>query len=374
MRKIFFALYILFINLSSGQAGPQAIAKSDRLLWKLPMDSAVDFDIASKCEIIVFIEAFNEILKYNEAKLIEITNRKSINFESIKTWQNKTKIVLIGNLNALHKNALDDVVKIPEKNTWETIANLKLHNKFPVSLEKWHENSKAFYEYYIYEQIRLAGLSPKLSSEIATINENEITGTAFNQKHFLLTFDDGPTPANGNTDKTIKTLAELNLSCVFYVLGNAFEERLKSTSSEKLLKLYQNQSIASHGQEHVSHQKLQTWKSSLDFTENIIKSVSKQNIVDFRPPYGQRTKEIATYLDKKNEKIILWNLDSQDWNAKINADEVANRQITLMLLWRKGILLFHDVHAKAQKAVPTIYNYFKKCEIVWVEPSYLNKI
>jgi hypothetical protein len=40
-----------------------------------------------------------------------------------------------------------------------------------------------------------------------------------------------------------------------------------------------------------------------------------------------------------------------------------------MLLWRKGILLFHDVHSKAQTAVPIIKEYFKKANINWVDPT-----
>ena len=62
-------------------------------------------------------------------------------------------------------------------------------------------------------------------------------------------------------------------------------------------------------------------------------------------------------------------MDSQDWNKDITARQVADRQITLMLLWRKGILLFHDVHYKAQTAVPIIKEYFKKANINWVDPT-----
>jgi peptidoglycan/xylan/chitin deacetylase (PgdA/CDA1 family) len=51
---------------------------------------------------------------------------------------------------------------------------------------------------------------------------------------------------------------------------------------------------------------------------------------------------------------VLWNLDSQDWNPKIAAAAVPDRMLTLMALWRHGILLFHDTHAKAAHALPAI--------------------
>jgi len=37
-----------------------------------------------------------------------------------------------------------------------------------------------------------------------------------------------------------------------------------------------------------------------------------------------------------------------------------------MLLWRKGILLFHDIHSKAQKVTPIIHSYFKDTDITWM--------
>jgi hypothetical protein len=40
-----------------------------------------------------------------------------------------------------------------------------------------------------------------------------------------------------------------------------------------------------------------------------------------------------------------------------------------MLLWRKGIILFHDVHPKAEIAVPAINEYFKDCPVKWLTPE-----
>lgn len=374
MKTKIIPFFLFVFAISWGQYGPQNIAKSNRNLWVLPMESSKDFDVASKCEMLVFIEVFTKYSSYNEEKIKKLTKLKSVNTTSIEHWKKETQKLLVENINALEKEALNDVVKIPTKATWENISTLKLEAKIPEKLANWYTNSKAFYENYIYEQIRLAALNPKITSEIATLNSNEITGKEFEQKHFLLTFDDGPTSKKGNTDKTLKMLAKNNLSGIFYVLGNAFQNRKKTSSIQELKDLYKNQTVASHGKEHLSHQKLITWKTSIDFTSNQIESVFEKTNISFRPPYGQRTKEIASYLEKKNEKIVLWNLDSQDWNQKITAQEVADRQITLMLLWRKGILLFHDVHPKALIAIPKIYDYFKNCHINWVDSNYLNKL
>ena len=367
-------LFVLISFFAKAQYGPKDIAKSDRALWTEPMASSTDFDIASKCEMLVFISVFNKYANYSVDEIKNFSNVKSVNITSVEKWKAETKKILLENFNSLEKESLDKIIKISQKPNWETLTNTNIEKQLSENLTDWYINSKAFYQYYVYEQIRLAALSPKITSEIETLNSNEITGKEFAQKHFLLTFDDGPTPVNGNTDKTMEMLAKYDLHAVFYALGESLQNRKSATSVASLQKLYAEQSLASHGKVHKSHQKMTDWKNSIDFTHDLIATISNKKEIDFRPPYGQRTKEVAKYLEKSNAKIVLWNLDSQDWNQKINATEVANRQITLMLLWRKGILLFHDIHPKAQKAVPTIYNYFKNCKLSWVNSNYLKEI
>lgn len=42
------------------------------------------------------------------------------------------------------------------------------------------------------------------------------------------------------------------------------------------------------------------------------------------------------------ERIVLWNIDSQDMSPGLSIQQVADRVTTLMLLWRKGIIRWHD--------------------------------
>ena len=50
--------------------------------------------------------------------------------------------------------------------------------------------------------------------------------------------------------------------------------------------------------------------------------------------------------------MALWQIDSQDWSNKVGAEASGQRVLTLMLLWRRGVLLFHDVHRKAEGGLP----------------------
>ncbi len=73
----------------------------------------------------------------------------------------------------------------------------------------------------------------------------------------------------------------------------------------------------------------------------------------------------APFFASNNLKVALWNIDSQDWNAKISNSEAAQRVLTLMLLWRRGVILFHDVHEKSAVAVPWIIEQTRSSGIVW---------
>ncbi len=370
-NKTYIILLLITVFTSFAQVGPGKIAKCDRTLWPHEINSNKSFDVASKCEMLVFAKVFNEFNEIPDAELELLIGIKKLNSNSVKIWKEATKKIIIDNFNNLSDDALLEIIAIPKKNTWETISKIAKEDNFPKNLNRWFLPSKKFYEVYLSEQIRLAAYHPRLTSEILELSKAEILGSEFAQKQFLLTFDDGPTPASGNTDKLIKVLNDYKLNGMFFVLGNALNDRLKT--SKNLADLYGENLVYSHGKEHKSHQKYENWKESLDFTSQLIdKTFPKQNgKVYFRPPYGQRNQTIFDYLDKSGSKIILWNMDSQDWSANINAQEVADRQIKLMLLWRKGILLFHDVHPKAQIAVPIIYDFFKNCGIVWINPKTL---
>ncbi|MCL9806015.1 polysaccharide deacetylase family protein [Flavobacterium amniphilum] len=367
MVKLRFLLLLLFVSNSFGQ---MLIAKIDRSVWPYPMNSKADFDVASKMEMLVFSEVLNEYSALNQTELFYKIGVKNLNVKSIRNWEAKTKNIILDNFNQLLPESLPTHVSVKKNMDWNTLTSFQLEKKIPENLKKWYQASRIFHEDYLVELYRLAALNPRITSEIAAIDGTEVNGDDFKQRHFLLTFDDGPTPATGNTDKMISVLNTRGLKGLFFVLGDNFNQRLNASSAKALQNLYEGHVVASHAKVHKSHQKFTEWQASLDFTQKVIKSVKKSDkLVYFRPPYGQRNKTVVDYVNTHQSKVVLWNMDSQDWNKDINAKEVASRQITLMLLWRKGILLFHDVHSKAQTAVPLIHDYFKKADVIWIDPN-----
>ncbi|TCI94903.1 polysaccharide deacetylase family protein [Tenacibaculum sp. M341] len=365
---ILFCLFILtpFISFAKKVDAP---ANS----WPLEMNSSKNFDIASKCEMLVFIEVFNQFDALSMAEVSTRTKVKNVKENSVSFWKKKTKKRILTNIKSLSNESLQEVVAIQKSNSWEELSKIHLQHVLPSKFQTWYQQTKLFYQSYVKEQIRLAALYPRITSEILQFSKSEIQGHNFTDKHFLLTFDDGPTKVNGNTDKLIKVLNTYDLTGMFFVLGHNLKKRLQSTSKEALINLYGNNTVLSHGDIHKSHQKYTAWKSSIDGTNTLIQDIfypeNKNELLYFRPPYGQRNKQLVNYFDTKNSKIIYWNIDSRDWSSKLNAEKVANRQIKLMLLWRKGILLFHDIHSKSQQSVPMIYKYFKNTGVKWMDSN-----
>ena len=131
---------------------------------------------------------------------------------------------------------------------------------------------------------------------------------------------------------------------MFFTVGDAVHAR-KTVSG-----LYDGHCLASHGASHQSHvtsapvaSRLDAWNAELG---------ALQPLRWFRPPYGQRTLAQVQALSKQNIAVMLWNIDSQDWQAPKDTTLVTGRVLTLMLLWRRGVVLFHDVHPVARGVLP----------------------
>lgn len=360
------ALSLLCCALHIHAAGPAMIAKVDRQLWQEPINTPESFDKASRAYVLVYGLMLQEMQKLSDTDMKTTFKIKTVNRGSVTKWLNKELALSLRNYQAAAKNCVDtdwtcvgsvtsaaDLIKKSE--TWVT--------KIPPNLSAWRVNLEQFTRTYITEQMRLAALFPAVSSEIDTFNDRELTGDAFADRQFLLTFDDGPTQAQGDTDEVLAMLAANQKSAVFFVLGENFQHRWHKTDAKTLAALYKNQCVAIHGWEHQSHAKWKKWQDSIKRTQALLISVlAKQNettgsfLALFRPPYGQRKADSGSFFQQQNLQVMLWNSDSQDWNNQVNSDDVFNRMIALMLIKRHGVLLFHDVQPKAKTALPLLFN------------------
>ncbi|WP_371369738.1 polysaccharide deacetylase family protein [Pseudomonas sp. QL9] len=335
----------------SEAAGPERVASYDRALWPEAIDTPERFDRASRQEILSFAKVMQSTPLGDASAISLFTGVKKPDIDSVHRWQEKTRQRLVSNYRAAGGVA----------NSWDDLQAAALLPLEASANERWQRVAEGFHLTYLYEQVRLAALFPAITSEILPLDGLELTGAELPDRHFALSFDDGPS-LPGQTDKTLEVLRAQEVGAFFFVLGEKLEQRLASSTAEQMRQLYASQCLGSHGYRHASHQKLGSWRDSLEQTGQLIRQIApgRQSVEPwFRPPYGQRSLELVGYLNERGGRLVLWNIDSQDWNGKMQPEAIRNRLMTLMLLWRSGIVLFHDIHPRARQVLPELLGFVR---------------
>ena len=130
--------------------------------------------------------------------------------------------------------------------------------------------------------------------------------------------------------------------------------------------LYQGQCVGTQGWQYRSHSHWVDWQSSITRSASLAQNLMPENYVPlFRPPYGQRRADSQGFFQSQGLQVALWDIDSQDEPGKLKADESAQRVLTLMLLWRKGVIVFHDTQDKARVALPQLMQATAQSGLGW---------
>jgi peptidoglycan/xylan/chitin deacetylase (PgdA/CDA1 family) len=322
------------------------VAWTDRAGWPSPVSSPKDFDLASRAEVLVFVEALSA-LSAGDVAAAEV-GLKQGDGRALEAWKQQRRVVVLENFRRAMGTCTGDEVLCPAKapDSFQALATqaTPMLESLPDTFAAWRAEARRFHALYVREQARLAMVSSRVSSEIALLDESEVTGERFGDRQFLLTFDDGPTGAGGETDALLPVLTAHGQHAVFFTVGDAVHAR-------KTVKgLYDGHCLASHGASHQSHVTSASVAGRLDAWNAELGAI--QPLRWFRPPYGQRTVAQVQALSKQGIGTMLWNIDSQDWQAPKDTSLVKGRVLTLMLLWRRGVVLFHDVHPVARDVLP----------------------
>jgi peptidoglycan/xylan/chitin deacetylase (PgdA/CDA1 family) len=356
-RSLLFIVVSFVISHSAICAGPQKVASYERVWWPETIDTKERYNRASYYENKMFQNRLETIpYPITESELSDFTKLQQVNAESANKWLSKTRQRIQENIILSQSLAGVD-------------SNISSLDLLPESYQQWREASESFYQTYLYEQLRLAALFPRITSEIDTLVDQEKTGFELQDGQFLLSFDDGPSSLKSQkTEKVINWLTSNNINGFFFLLGENIEKRQQQLSTGELASLYSQQCVASHGFQHNKHTELEYSTASLAKTDLLIKQIQpSQQPPAFRPPYGQRSTLLSQQEINIGRTMIFWNIDSQDWNRKLNQQAIADRVTSLMLLWRKGIILFHDIHDNALFALPQLNQLQIANETQWVD-------
>ncbi len=169
------------------------------------------------------------------------------------------------------------------------------------------------------------------------IYPNAIWNLPSDSKVVYLTFDDGPTPEV--TEEVLQILENYQAKATFFCIGKNIEQH------PELFKLVRTKAhhIGSHTYSH-----LNGWKSKpTDYLNDYQKGrdLAQSNL--FRPPYGRiLLKPLQTI--QKQDKVIMWDILSKDYNESLTPETVLNN--ILRNIKPGAIIVFHDSE-KAKKNV-----------------------
>jgi len=350
------------------QAAAPVIATIDRSVWPERLETPELFDVASRAEILAFAHELYLSEKLDEEGLKQRLGLRFVNVPSLNVVRHRLWLRLLENYQNAQKSCEQDAnfcVLVEDMDQLRQRAE-----EYQVSNDSFYANwarpSAAFHQRYLNELLFMAALFPQTSSEIERYNSDEMSGDEMPDRTFMLNFESGPSPADGGTDWLADFMRQQKMTATFFVLGKSLQERLDSTSVAGLQALYRQQCVGIQGWEYRSHSQWLDWQNSVQRSAALVQQVLPDNFVPlFRPPYGHRRADSGDFFRTEHLRVSLWNIDAEDDTGRLSAEQVGDRVLTLMLLWRKGTVVFHDVANKAQSALPLLLANTAQSELIW---------
>ena len=161
----------------------------------------------------------------------------------------------------------------------------------------------------------------------ANLNQGEIimlskvVSTSKRPGMFTFTFDDG---VSKNVEELLEILDNQKLKITFFIIG----ETLKIKGNADLLKSAHEKGhiIGNHTWSHQDITKLNNEDliREINDTTNKIAEITGERPKYFRPPYGALTEAIGYKIINMGYKILLWNVDTQDWNRTHSQTDLLN--------------------------------------------------
>ncbi|MGO4311527.1 polysaccharide deacetylase family protein [Pseudomonas sp. KB_15] len=349
-------------------AAPGDVATLDRSTWPEKLGNPTLFDVASRAEILMFSSVLLTSESLDEPALAQRLGLRTINLESVNRVRQRMWQRLLASYNFAQQSCDQDASFCFLVEDMPTLHEQAA--RFQVSADsyyiKWAEPSRVFHTQYLDEQLRKAALFPQTSSEVDRFGDYERTGDEMHDRLFLLTFDSAANAVPDNTAWVTEYLRKSNMSGTFFVLGKDIQARLAEHSVSDLHATYSTQCIGIQGWEFRSHSHWQDWQDSVRRSAELVKSKLPENYVPlFRPPDGQRRSDAEGFFKAQGLQVALWDIDAQDGAGKLKGNPSAQRVLTLMLLWRHGVINFNVKQDGVKTALPWLVTQTAPVGIGW---------
>lgn len=198
------------------------------------------------------------------------------------------------------------------------------------------------------------------AGDAAREEPGEIFGLGLPTKTVVLTFDDGP--HRRYSDEIAAILKQYGAPAVFFNVGRNLgsldpdgKPRLGPGAGVSRRLMAEGYVLGNHSFSHakLSRESGDALKAEIFNTDTLLKAVNPDRSSLFRFPYGAHNGEGLHMLEAAHLKSVMWNIDSLDWADPVPAS-IAERVLKEVDRAGRGIILFHDIHDRAVKALPTI--------------------
>ena len=356
--RIAFVLLAGLLSLAA-QAAPSPQATLDRTLWPEQLDSPALFDVASRAEILSFAQVLQESEMLDEPALAARLQLRQINLAVIRAVRARMWQRLWENYQQAQRSCEQDASFCYPL---ESMAELRtLAATFTSGVGEfytgWLEPSRAFHT-VTDEQLRKAALFPQTSSEVERLSDSERTGDELNDRVFLLTFVGGPTPAGGATDELADYLRRQKLGGLFFVLGNRLQQRALWGALYRAMRGHPGLGVplpcpmaglAGFAAPGPGPGPVRPAGAVCAVVPPAVRAASCR----WRGIHGQPEASGFAVGDRRRD------------DSALSAEASAHRVLTLMLLWRKGVIQFHDNLPKAQTALDWLLRNTAQSGIGW---------
>ena len=169
-----------------------------------------------------------------------------------------------------------------------------------------------------------------------------------------LTFDDGPSKY---TEEITDLLNEYGVGGTFFFVGKNVERYVDSVKY-----VHSNgYTLGSHSINHYNMPTLSYADQEIELVQSIelLNEITNSEINLFRPPYGSYSNHVKDLVNKNDYKIVLWNIDPEDWKSRNSNkifDDIQSSDVS------GSIILLHESQAVID-ALPRIIEYLQQLDL-----------
>lgn len=184
-----------------------------------------------------------------------------------------------------------------------------------------------------------------------TIAVSRISDIALAKGEVVLTFDDGPRP--GTTPRVLDALDAAGVRATFLMVGQmarAYPGLVRAVAAR-------GHTIGTHTDDHANLTKMSTDAAFSDIARGekaVAAALSGSGHAAapfFRFPYLADSPSLRAALARRGTVVLDVDIDSRDYVKSSPAAVLARTMATLKARGR-GIILFHDIHARTAAALP----------------------